>query len=226
MKTLTAFWHWVDNEKPAQLDADSFRHLSDVADQALDIASHAVGERVGRPHATVDQLREHWPALRDLSLLICSGLEVMHEDVPEAPARPSEAPTPGDFGDIVMRVLLPKPVRPEPAGETAAALQARAQRRAFDLQSGLAGARAGGTYHGQVRSGYADGMLTIYTTVTVVELERFRGLEPRRIILRGTPAQYPNYVLAHLPEVIGPMLDRAALTTSDEPEAWLAVLGL
>jgi hypothetical protein len=84
MKSLRAFWHWVDNEKPAELESEHFRHLSDLADLALDTAGGMVGERIGQPHAYVGRLRDHWPAVRDLSLAICEALEKMHEAVPKA----------------------------------------------------------------------------------------------------------------------------------------------
>lgn len=83
MKSLQAFWHWVDNERPRELTADSFRHLSDVADQALDDASSTVAERIGSPYRGVAALRDYWPAIRDLSLSICQAIERMHAVVPE-----------------------------------------------------------------------------------------------------------------------------------------------
>jgi hypothetical protein len=82
MKTLQAFWHWVDNERPEKLEFGCCRHLSLAADHALDAACGIVGRRVGSPYRSVGFLREHWPAIRDLSLAICPALERAYEALP------------------------------------------------------------------------------------------------------------------------------------------------
>lgn len=102
MKTLQAFWHWVDNEKPAaELYAEkALDNLSDVGRAALLEAERLVGVRAGA--ATVQMLdrvtdEEHMalrPAFRDLSLALCAALEHMHDQVEDDylgkryPARP------------------------------------------------------------------------------------------------------------------------------------------
>jgi hypothetical protein len=102
MKTLKAFWHWVDNEKPApELYAEKAGDtLSEVAHQALIEAERFVGGRAGA--ASVELLdrvsdEEHRflrPAFRDLSLALCAALEHMHGQVEDDylgkryPARP------------------------------------------------------------------------------------------------------------------------------------------
>jgi hypothetical protein len=84
MKSLRAFWHWVDNEKPSGNLGEHIDALPHTQGRAVDLAIELVADRLGRDETTaLDELREHWPAVRDLSLSICEALERMHEAVPE-----------------------------------------------------------------------------------------------------------------------------------------------
>lgn len=73
-------------------------------------------------------------------------------------------------------------------------------------------------YDPQLRS------VSVYTTATVDELERLRGLAPREIFLRGVPADYSVEVRAAIKAVIFPMLvDGAALDTPEAKHSeWIA----
>lgn len=93
MKTLLAFWHWVDNEKPAEVADKHLDRLTYEEQRAVGVACELVLERLDADFEDYDDcacvdwrafnaLRDHWPAVRDLSLAICRGLEAMHEAVP------------------------------------------------------------------------------------------------------------------------------------------------
>lgn len=106
MKTLRAFWHWVDNDKPARITRE---HLSKTAVIALCMAEAQVAARAfgdgstwsvmpiwdlcsssdgTDPNARPEFFRpELVAAVRDLSLAICQALEAMHAAVPEAEPR-------------------------------------------------------------------------------------------------------------------------------------------
>lgn len=96
MKTLLAFWHWVDNEKPAEVLDKQCEPLTDAEQRAVGLACQLVTERLELEDVwdqvdetamldvfALNALRDHWPAVRDLSFQFCAGIEVMHEDVPE-----------------------------------------------------------------------------------------------------------------------------------------------
>lgn len=103
MKTLRAFWHWVDNDKPTDIRRDK---LSKVALEALLIAESQVATRAFGPGSLYSSWAEIWllcsssdgtnpnarpeffrpelvAAVRDLSLAICPALEAMRAAVPE-----------------------------------------------------------------------------------------------------------------------------------------------
>lgn len=89
MKTLKAFWHWVDNEGPEwEVALEKSEHLSDAARFALRLAAQGIGYRRlvvdPEPLHNLD-IVQHREALRDLSLSFCEALERMHEQV----AKPS-----------------------------------------------------------------------------------------------------------------------------------------
>ena len=115
MKTLQAFWHWVDNDKPANPNARRDK-LSPVALAALVHAESEVAARAFGPSASYSVWMDVWAmccsgdgtnpsspterpeflrpelvrAVRDLSLAICPALEAMHAAVPEAKTKPVE----------------------------------------------------------------------------------------------------------------------------------------
>ncbi len=87
MRTLQAFWAWVDNE--AHVDwaqaLDKMRGpLSWTAQEALELAAKSIARRIvctdEEPLANLDVV-DHREALRDLSLAFCEALEKMHERV-------------------------------------------------------------------------------------------------------------------------------------------------
>lgn len=96
MKTLEAFWHWFENEKPTARDADekAETNLSPVAFEAFTHACEHVCIRAHYDHSTLAENRE-WALLyepvaaRTLSLSICPALEAMHGEVAEPAAVPS-----------------------------------------------------------------------------------------------------------------------------------------
>jgi len=111
MKTLKAFWHWVDNDKPTRITRE---HLSKTATVALCIAESQVAARAfgAASYLEWDQLwqlcssadgtnpsaRPEWfrpeliAAVRDLSLAVCPALEAMEAAVAEAPPAPEPEP--------------------------------------------------------------------------------------------------------------------------------------
>lgn len=203
MKSLRAFWHWVDNEKPAELESEHFRHLSDLADLALDTAGDMVGERIGQPHAYVGRLRDHWPAVRDLSFAICEALEKMHEAVPVPVPVPSayrfEGPIVFDematFRDVGLALLRPEPrdyvYRREYQGEWVERTDPRPPH-----------------HRGKTSSVYDDATrrLDIYPATSVEALDNIRGYSPRTITVHGKPSDYVPDALVYLPQVVQPML--------------------
>lgn len=234
MKTLRAFWHWVDNEKPAEIMFKHLEPLSPVADRALNVALELVDERRwggdADGHESLDTLRDQWPAIRDLSLAICQAIERMHEQV-----EPSEAMD-------VLREMYPEPEPGVPL--TARRIDIRRPCNecggyAFHLphcslhppdcapcrvmnEDGLKLRYDPNEFYGQMRSHYEEGRLEIFTSVTVDELNRFRGLAPHTIVLRGKPERYGRLALAHLANVVGPMRrDGAKIETPESsPTDW------
>jgi hypothetical protein len=83
MKTLEAFWHWVENEKPAAITTYAAREktCTEVEMRAVDMALDAVYERTFR-RWNDETWNEYAPALKALSLAFCEALERMHEQVP------------------------------------------------------------------------------------------------------------------------------------------------
>jgi len=92
MKSLEAFWHWVDNEKPAVgvYAEKAHANLSPLAIEALMAAERLVALRTGyewRPTVGLwddldeETVKSFWPAMRDLSLAFAAGLARMHEQV-------------------------------------------------------------------------------------------------------------------------------------------------
>lgn len=93
MKTLRAFWHWVDNENPdaADVPARARKNLSKVALEALVSAASLVTARA-LPMCDWDAdgplryaLERHRPILRDVSLKLCEALELLHGAIAELP---------------------------------------------------------------------------------------------------------------------------------------------
>lgn len=87
MKTLKAFWHWVDNEGHADWALaleKMLQNLSWDAQEALELAAKSVARRLrvsdDEPLACLDVV-DHRGALRELSLAFCAALEAMHEQV-------------------------------------------------------------------------------------------------------------------------------------------------
>jgi hypothetical protein len=257
MKTLRAFWHWVDNEKPAaELYAEKASDtLSELAYDAILEAERLVCVRAGAgsvqvfDHATEDEHRHLRPALRDLSLALCAALEHMHGQVEDDylgkryPARPDfqthanagDHATPGSFNLLAIDELadwLPAPRACDGPLQGKRVTQADLDRVNAQMRGSLGFAqhevgsgwakmqqlanmpgRPIPALRGQIRSYYEEGKLTIFTTVTVAELDQFRGLAPRSIIILGEPTDYGQLALAYLPEIIAPMLDRAVINT-------------
>jgi hypothetical protein len=78
MKTLRAFWHYVDNEKPARVGAKQLKTLSPVALQAY-VAACTVIDREATDLVNSGADTTAGRALvRDLSLKLCEGFEQMH----------------------------------------------------------------------------------------------------------------------------------------------------
>lgn len=104
MKTLQAFWHWVDNEKPKEVSWKHLVPLTVVADRALHMALELVDERRWAKDADgyklEDVLGEQSAAIRDLSIEFCRAIEKMHDLV-----QPSEAMD-------VLREMYPEPAPP------------------------------------------------------------------------------------------------------------------
>lgn len=89
MKTLKAFWHWVDNENPPSVGAKQLRTLSPVALQAY-VSACTVIDREAADLVTSKADRKTGRALvRDLSFKLCEGFEKMHavlDEIREAEA--------------------------------------------------------------------------------------------------------------------------------------------
>jgi hypothetical protein len=339
MKSLRAFWHWVDNEKPAEVGENQFDRLTYEEQRSVGVACELVLERIDSDFDDYDDcacvdwrafnaLRDHWPAVRDLSFVICSGIEAMHEAVPEpepsaadaflaeryrnevqlpdvvmngskafacpgcglrrcdgthvncdmeaflaanpnvrarltGPIEPLQNWIPAKLANMPAHTVLGRKtltedglqlLRPEPRdyvyrreyqGEwlTEQQLAMNRPQHALGMQrAALSGditvhgganagqilwracgleAQAERVYVGQLRSHYDGPMrrLEIYTTLTVLELERFRGISPETIRLRGKPEQYAPQVRAYMSEVILPMhIDGAPIHTPDYAE--------
>lgn len=361
MKTLEAFWHWVDNEKPEHVLDKQLDTLTTPEQRALGLACVLVGERVGvaEPEdgcylvscGDLDSVRDHWPAVRDLSLAICRGLEAMHEAVPEPEAltvatpqderdkpwylreyRPETGACPGcknqpcsgthmncdmarymrENPDKARDVLgsppplqdwipakladmpgsvLGRPVEPgdglqllrsacdqerahaalfrrEYLGEWVTAQQREIEQSQRNTEIQLAavqtvrfatrgqaviqgvdlGREPGRTvvirsdqalgvnqsfemnereFIGQTRSNYdpVERCLEIFTTLTVSELDSFRGIKPRTIILRGEPHDYSDQLQHGIACLLSPLLMCAAINTP-ECKQGLAAWGL
>jgi len=95
MKTLHAFWHWFENEKPTaeQAREKAEANLSELGMLALEDGCDYVCVRAGEDHETarenVEWALEHQPvATRKLSLSICQALEAMHAEVAEPAPKP------------------------------------------------------------------------------------------------------------------------------------------
>lgn len=134
MKTLQAFWHWIDNDKPANPTAKRDK-LSKVALSALLHAESEVAARAFGPDrensfsvwldvwamcCSGDGSNPNGPserpeffrpelikAVRDLSLAICPALEAMHEAVQEPVPAPKPAP---DFKREYLADWVPRPL--------------------------------------------------------------------------------------------------------------------
>jgi hypothetical protein len=105
VKTLRAFWHWIDNDKPTEIRRDQ---LSEVALAALLHAESEVIARAGVDYTGLwlmcstgdgsaeDRSRPEFfrpelvAAVRELSLAICPALEAMHAAVGAAVPAPVE----------------------------------------------------------------------------------------------------------------------------------------
>lgn len=314
MKSLRAFWHWVDNERPSEVLQKHIEPLTDEEQRAVALSCELVLQRLAHEldydrYALLDvdavnAMHDWWPAVRDLSFVICSGIEVMCEDVPEGTYPDGESITidrdntvmtgvdlgaPGDKADVVVNATSDW-LRPMPADEWHAMLQrAAALPRREDLSDwlptqpppdtfrGVDSGRYPGkladakplrqvcssdievqdssmpawyqrainaqlanmpantvlgrsahtgpqTVQGTVRSNYdpEHRLLTIYTTLTVAELERLRGHSPVAIMLRGDPGQYDPSVFASMLYLVASMMaDGAILTTpQSSPKAF------
>jgi hypothetical protein len=99
MRTLRAFWHWVDHEKPTvQLYANkALDTLSELGRLAITTAEKLVAARTGHEpfeaaEVTDEQLVALRPATRDLSLAIGAALEHMHEQVEKDCLAPPRCP--------------------------------------------------------------------------------------------------------------------------------------
>lgn len=305
MKTLTAFWHWVDNEKPAEVAEKHLEPVSYQGQRALGIAQELLLERLDASFDDYDDeecvdlrafngLRDHWPAIRDLSFVICRGIEAMHEAVPEPePFTPTaeaflaeryrdEVPLPdvvmngskafacpgcglqqcnGSHVDCDMEAYLAanptvrarltgpsvpvlcttdgadkswfqrlntdglQPLRSEPGealfrreymgGWLTEQQQAEQSRRNTEMQLAAQGQTV---YLGQQRSNYNSitREIVVFTSVTVEELNAFRGLRPNRIVLRGKPDDYQARTREAMGSVLWPMhRDGAVVVTRD-----------
>jgi hypothetical protein len=84
MKSLQAFWHWVDNEKPdtARFNEAADEHLSSNACSALEFALVSVDARAGCTYTSHDRAPV-MGAIRDLSLAVCRALDEMCDRVEE-----------------------------------------------------------------------------------------------------------------------------------------------
>lgn len=316
MKTLTAFWHWVDNERPEAVTEKHLDRLTYEEQRAIGVACELVLERLDSSFDDYDDcacadwrafnaLRDHWPAVRDLSLSICRGLEAMHEAVPEPEALAVATPmidyclacrmkpcsgthmncdmarymrenpdkardvlgSPPPLQDWIPEVReLGAMFRREYLGEWVTEQQRAIEQSQRNTEIQLAaqmappvritreaittyvsgeyrpavdpgrgrvvhvgvdlGNEPARTFRAQVRSRFLPNaqQLEIFTSVTVAELDGFRGLRPRSIVLRGEPGQYGQAARAYLGHVLGPMLvDGAVAITPDcklELDAW------
>jgi hypothetical protein len=111
MKSLRAFWHWVDNEKPTvELYATkAIEKLSPTARLAIETAEKLVAHRTGGmgwgnrvTDADVIGLR---PATRDLSLAVCAALDAMHAQVEENCLAPEDIRTQPIFTPQALTAL-------------------------------------------------------------------------------------------------------------------------
>lgn len=84
MKTLKAFWHWVDNEKPdtSRFNEAAEENLSSNAHAALEFALCSVDSRAGCTFTSAYRAPV-MPAVRDLSLEVCRALDEMCDLVEE-----------------------------------------------------------------------------------------------------------------------------------------------
>lgn len=93
MKTLRAFWHWVDNEKPSLTDyaERGLKNTSPLAREALMLAERLVSIHTGHAGQTLsdDQVIGFRPAVRDLSFSLCNALGLMHEQVEKDCLKPA-----------------------------------------------------------------------------------------------------------------------------------------
>lgn len=102
---LARFWQWLESEEPRPVDRDEKlkRNVSSVGLKALDDAAFDIYERRFPSDDVPDEEELRcWAfdmrpvALRDLSLAICRGLEVMHAQVPEGERLPDSL-KPGEW---------------------------------------------------------------------------------------------------------------------------------
>lgn len=226
MKSLRAFWHWVDNERPESITLDHASKLSATARLALDTAKDWVSERAyGHARAPLTGMPEHWPAVRDLSILLCTALEVMHEDVPEAAA------------DAWLASQYP-PGRVA-AFDVQAAMQQAIQRGYVELQPGVSRADTERRFNEQLRANLSvneppkrapetdhermarymswawqptEKHIHVYWGVDVTQAERMRGYQAQAITLHGGHSHYDHSALTYLVlDVLAPMLADGAV---------------
>lgn len=214
MKTLKAFWHWVDNEKPSEITWKHLEPLSVVADRALHMALELVDERRwggdADGHESLDTLRDQWPAIRDLSLAICQAIERMHEQV-----EPSETMN-------VLREMYPEPkatLPPCPACNRSPCEGSHVSCDPLKAEPLTVRGRVGG-WHFDDDTRH----LIVYTAVCREGVDRLRGLSPRAITLRGKDRDYTSDVLPLLREVLVPMVVCGTLFSAPEgatlPSDW------
>lgn len=86
MKTLLAFWHWYETERPAQpINLEFFyarlrHHESASIEWALDAVNKRRGYRLG----ITEMLAKYGPVIKDMSIAACAAYERMREAVPNS----------------------------------------------------------------------------------------------------------------------------------------------
>lgn len=228
MKSLRAFWHWVDNEKPAEVGENQFDRLTYEEQRAVGVACELVLERLDSDFDDYDDcacvdwrafngLLVHWPAIRDLSFVLCSGIEAMHEAVrePEPPFTSTAQAFLAEryrnevqLPDVVMNGSMA--FRDVDSGRYEGTL-------AFALEMARPDPRPP-HHRGKTSSVYDEETrrLDIYPATCVEALDNIRGYSPLTIALHGEPSYYAADALAYLPNVIGPMqVEGARIETPD-----------